>query len=204
MKSLFNIDSPFMAFLSRIADLIILNLLTILCCIPIVTIGASITSMYYVANRLLKDETRFVTKDFFHSFKMNFCQASLLSLIYLVVVLALGVEYYWIYVVKLQSIVNLKYLVFAATAFVVLALPWSFILLSRYQNRAGRILINSLCLVFTELPKSLLIAVLAAAPIILTILWMPFTPVALLLGFSLSGYLQAFLFSKVFKKMEHC
>ena len=32
---LFNLDSPVMVFLSKVANLMILNVLTIICCIPI-------------------------------------------------------------------------------------------------------------------------------------------------------------------------
>ena len=48
MGKLFNIDSPVMRFLGKVADLMILNLVTLLCCIPVVTIGASLTAMHYV------------------------------------------------------------------------------------------------------------------------------------------------------------
>ena len=48
MSSFFNMDSPVMRFLSRLCDLMILNILCLICCIPIVTIGASITSLYPV------------------------------------------------------------------------------------------------------------------------------------------------------------
>ena len=45
---LFNLDSPVMVFLSKVANLMILNVLTIICCIPIFTAGAAITALYYV------------------------------------------------------------------------------------------------------------------------------------------------------------
>ena len=46
MDRIFNMDNKFFTFMSRVADLIILNLLFLLCCIPIVTIGPAITAMY--------------------------------------------------------------------------------------------------------------------------------------------------------------
>ena len=44
----FNLDSPVMVFLSKVANLMILNVLTIICCIPIFTAGAAIAARYYV------------------------------------------------------------------------------------------------------------------------------------------------------------
>ena len=60
-----------MSFLSKLADLMILNVITLICCVPIVTVGASLSSMYYVLLRLRQEETSFVTKDFFHAFRQN-------------------------------------------------------------------------------------------------------------------------------------
>ena len=69
MKGIFDFNNPVMSFLSKLADLMILNVLTIICCVPIVTVGASLSSMYYVLLRLRNEETSFVTKDFFHAFR---------------------------------------------------------------------------------------------------------------------------------------
>ena len=46
LKGLFDMDNPFWRFMSLVADLIILNLLFVLCSIPIITIGASTTALY--------------------------------------------------------------------------------------------------------------------------------------------------------------
>ena len=59
MSSFFNMDSPIMRFLSRVCDLIILNLLAIACCIPIVTAGASITALFSVTLKMVKGEEGF-------------------------------------------------------------------------------------------------------------------------------------------------
>ena len=56
MGKLFNIDSPVMRFLGKVADLMILNLVTLLCCIPVVTIGASLTAMHYVLLKMVRNE----------------------------------------------------------------------------------------------------------------------------------------------------
>lgn len=55
---LFNLDSPVMVFLSKVANLMILNVLTIICCIPIFTAGAAITALYYVTIKMARGMTR--------------------------------------------------------------------------------------------------------------------------------------------------
>ena len=49
MGKLFSPDSPAIKFLWKAADLIALNLIWLICCIPIVTIGPSTAAMYCVA-----------------------------------------------------------------------------------------------------------------------------------------------------------
>lgn len=55
MNRFFNMDNKFFVFMGRVADLILLNILCILCCIPIVTAGASITALYYVTLKMARD-----------------------------------------------------------------------------------------------------------------------------------------------------
>ena len=56
MNRFFNMDNKFFVFMGRVADLLLLNFLGILCCIPIVTAGASITAMYYVTLKMVRNE----------------------------------------------------------------------------------------------------------------------------------------------------
>ena len=72
MDNIFSYDSKFIEALDNISDIIILNLLFIISCIPIITIGTSITSMYYVALKMVRDENSSVIKLFIKSFKENF------------------------------------------------------------------------------------------------------------------------------------
>ena len=53
MSKIFDLDSPFMRVLNRVADLMILNLVTLICCLPVVTIGASLTAMHYVLLKMV-------------------------------------------------------------------------------------------------------------------------------------------------------
>ena len=93
MDRFFNMDNKFFSMMSRVADLILLNVLCIICCIPIVTAGASITAMFYVTLKMVRDEESYIVKSFFKSFKENFKQALVINIIMLAVggVLALDI-----------------------------------------------------------------------------------------------------------------
>ena len=62
-------DGKFVKVLNRIADLVGLNLLAILFCIPIITIGASITAVYGCIFRIQEKREGYLTKDFWKLFK---------------------------------------------------------------------------------------------------------------------------------------
>ena len=72
MSRIFDVEGPLFSGLSRLADLFWLNVLFIVCSIPIFTIGASATALYYVTLKMVKNEECYITKSFFRSFKQNF------------------------------------------------------------------------------------------------------------------------------------
>ena len=56
MGNIFNLENRFWTFMGHVADLIILNIIFIICCIPIVTIGPSITALYYMTLKIIRGE----------------------------------------------------------------------------------------------------------------------------------------------------
>ena len=76
LQGLFNYDNPVWRFIGKLGDLILLNILWTICSIPIFTIGASTTAVYYVTLKLVRDEDSSTIKGFFHSFKSNFKHCS--------------------------------------------------------------------------------------------------------------------------------
>ena len=80
MGKFFDLDSPLMRFLSKLADLMILNIVFLITCIPVVTIGAAWTSLYYVTLKMVRDEEGTIVRSYFHSFRQNFRQATILWL----------------------------------------------------------------------------------------------------------------------------
>ena len=96
MNKLFDLNSPFMRALSRLADLVILSFLWFVCCLPVFTIGPASAAMCFVAMKLAKKEEIRVAPTFFQSFKVNFKQGVILNLIFLAVgaILALDMVYF--------------------------------------------------------------------------------------------------------------
>ena len=67
-QGLFNYDNPVWRFIGKLGDLVLLNLLWLICCIPVFTAGAATTAVYYVTLKLVRDDDGSTIKSFFHSF----------------------------------------------------------------------------------------------------------------------------------------
>ena len=78
-----NIDSPFYRTMGKIGDLLFANLLWLVCCLPIVTAGASTLGLFTVANKMAAKEDYTVHTDFFKAFKRDFKQSTALWLVLL-------------------------------------------------------------------------------------------------------------------------
>ena len=91
---LFDLDGPLMSVLNKIADMMILNLLAIICCLPIFTIGAALTALHYMCLKMLRNEDNYICKGYFKAFKEAFKPATKVWLIVALVVGILVADYY--------------------------------------------------------------------------------------------------------------
>ncbi len=85
-------ENPVDCFLNKMADLILLNLIFLLCCIPVVTIGPAITALYAVSLRSVRYGDGYVIQTFFRSFKQNFKQSFVAGMIGLLFVCLLVID----------------------------------------------------------------------------------------------------------------
>ena len=96
-------DSKFGRIFLKISYACCLNTLWFICCLPIVTIGASTTALYYTSFKIAKDEGSFITTMFFRSFKQNFKQATIIWMIMLVTGLIIGADAILLYRLHLTT-----------------------------------------------------------------------------------------------------
>ena len=208
MGKIFDLDSPLVRFLNKVADLLWLNLLTVICCIPIVTAGAAFTALHYCCLKLVRGEEGYITKDFFKSFKLNFKQATIIWLLVLVTGLILGFDFYLIIngVVGGTAAVIRIGLLIASILYVFIVL-YVFPLQAHFYNPVKTTIKNAFMMSLTILPKTVLMVIYAALPLVLTYAGIWFSVGALvgfciLFWFSAPAYFSALLYSKTFKKYE--
>lgn len=198
----FDLDSPLMQILTKMADLMWLNILTMICCIPIVTAGASITAMHYMALKIVRNEETYITRGFFKSFKENFGQATIIWLILLAVAAVLAGDYYIILKSGLEINRVIKIIIMAMSIFVLFTAVMVFPVQAKFANPISRTIKNAFAISILQFPKTLLMMVLTLFPIVLCVVSWRLVPIAFLFGLSLPAYVSALLYNKTFLQME--
>lgn len=191
-----------MRFLGKMADLMWLNILTMLCSIPIVTIGASFTALHYVCLKIVRDEDGYLTKAYFKSFKENFKQSTIMWLIMLVIGIFLGTDYYLIITGKVQLPSVFKMIMLAVTLLIAFTAVMIFPMQAKFANPIKNTIKNACMLAILQFPKTFLMLVLLVAPLYVTYVAIQIFPFVFLLGFSLPAYLSARLYNKSFLRIE--
>jgi len=197
-----NIDSPLMTFLGKMADLMWLNILTMVCCIPIVTAGASFTAMHYMALKIVRNEECYITKGFFKSFKENFKPATLIWLLLLLVTAVLAGDFYIIYKMEIELHNIFKTIILVAIIFVVFTAMFVFPVLAKFDNTIVRTIKNAFVMSVLQFPKTMLMIAMFAIPPIIWIFVIELFPFVFLFGLSLPAFVSALLYNKFFQKLE--
>ena len=81
MGNLFNMDNAFFRFMGKLFDVVALNLVFIIVCIPLVAIGPAISALYYASVKSIRRDRSYPIKEFFKAFKRDFKQSFIVGLI---------------------------------------------------------------------------------------------------------------------------
>lgn len=198
MSNFFNPDNAVMQFITKIAYTVYLNILWFICCIPIFTVGASTTALFYVTLKMVKNEEGNITRAFFHSFKQNLKQGTKIWLILLGLGIILGIDGYVFYHMRFENAlwtIGTAIFIVALVAYVII-LMYIFPLLSRFDNTIKEMLKNSIMIGIRFLICTFLMALIyfAMAFFIINI----FTP-AIIFGEGLCALLCSYLLSNILK-----
>ena len=203
--SIFNENSPILRFLTRAYQLALLNILTLLCSLPIVTGGAALTAMHYVLFHMVRGEDSHIVRAFFRSFRQNFRQATVLWLIELAVVWMTVTE------VRLLGLFSpggpahpAQWLILLPALFFAFVFLYLFPYLSRFDNRVREVIVNSVYLAVRHVPKTLaqMLILAAYAALVWFVLPMPFWPVLAFVGLTLPAWLRARIYTPLLLSLE--
>lgn len=205
MRKFFDVDGPLFSGLSRLADLFWLNVLFLVCCVPVVTIGASASALYYVTLKMVKNEEGYITRSFFKAFKDNLRQATGIWLIAMVV----GAVLLGDWLIINGTLVNsdmipemarkvLLVLILIVLLVYVFTLRYVFPLLAKFDNTVKNTLKNALLISIRHLPYTAVLVAIPIAAAVAVYFYAAVGLVMILIGFSTIAYFSSKLFVKIF------
>ncbi len=198
----FDLESPLMQALGKMADLMWLNVLTMICCIPIITVGPALTAMHYTALRIVRNEEGYISKDYFKSFKENFKQATLIWLILLAFILILIGDFYIMRNSGLEFSTTMQTLLLVVVIIVMFTGVFIFPVQARFENTILNTIKNAFFIATLQFPKTILMMIMTVAPVVLFLFFPQITPIIFLFGFSAPAWVSAKLYNKFFQKLE--
>ncbi len=199
-------DSNFNFIFTKIADLFILNILFILCCLPIFTIGASYSALYECITLLKDDSSTSLWIDFFRTFKLKFKYSCISQIIIMISTIALWSNL--VIMLSLNSIVKFIFIIFLAFYFILLISfsIYVFPILCRYNMKLSNLLKVTFVIAIGNPIKTLLLILINLFPLIIMSIC-PFLNLYIIVfmtffGFSLISFLSSLLLEPLFKNIS--
>ena len=201
MRGLANPDSKIFSLLNKAALLMELNVLVLICCIPVVTAGAALSSMHGVLLKIYRNEDRRIISDFFLAMKSNLKNATVLWMLFLLFLGLLAglwvLALYWIP----ESSVYVLFGLLLAAAIGLLYLDWALILQSRYVYTVPQCLKYAL-LAWLQYPGSTFIYLISLVLPVMLCFSLQMLPLLVMLGVTFPHLISTTLYSRVFDRME--
>lgn len=203
MSKLFRMDSPLMRFLTKIADLMVLNILFCVTSISLITIGASWTALYSVTLKMVRDEEGSVSRSYFRSFRQNFRQATLLWLGVLVVLALLVLDIRVLNGMAGGTAPGLLRVGVEILALLgIMVLQYLFPSLARFEASLADTLKNACMMALAHLPKTALMTAAAVGAVWITLINNTTIAIGLmvwpLIGFALMAFGNSGILRKIF------
>lgn len=201
--NIFSMDSAFYRFISRLGDLMVLNVLFLIGCAGIITIGPSLTAMYTVLLKLVRNESGYIAREYWRAFRDNFRQAAVLWGISML----LGVLLYFDIIMSDlaggAAAGGLKIVFLFFGMIYVSVLSYLFAVQSRFENTIWNTVKNSFWMAVGYLPFTISVLVLELLPLFMILvrpqMFWYLLPVMLTVGFAAVGYVCAHIFNHIFK-----
>lgn len=203
MGRFFSMDNKFFTFMNKVADLCILNIICLVCCIPIVTAGASITAMYYVTLKMVRNEEAYIVRSFFKSFKDNFKQATIINLIMIAVgaILYLDLNVAQNMPGSAGQIFHVIFMAFVIIYYVLFLYVYP--ILARFYNTIRNTIKNALFMAIRHLPYTVVMVLIGLCPLLLLFIGSyqiqsTLFVLFLVMGFGVIAYCNSFFLVKIF------
>ena len=133
MGNLFNVNNVFFRFMGKLFDVVALNIVFIIVCIPIVTIGPAISALYYASVKSIRRDRSYPVKEFFEGFKRDFKQSFIVGLIMVIAGIILYIDVKFSVDFIQNSFTYMRYIYFIIAAVLAFIMIYIYPLISRFS-----------------------------------------------------------------------
>ncbi len=206
MPNLFDLNSPVMLFLKKAANLMLLNLLWLVCCIPVITIGAATGAMYRVCLQLISDDDPGIFRAFFYALREDWRKSTGVFLLIILAGAVAVLDYFVIAKGSAQIPSLLRVMAAIPILLYLMAGGYVFPLHAKFENTIGNIIRNALFLSLRHIFCTILVFIMNSLPIIVLFLseqlFWQLSIVWVMIGMAWMGYLKMKLLDRfVFRKL---
>lgn len=205
MDNLFRYDNKFFEVLGKITDIVILNLLFIVSCIPVVTIGAALSASYYVGMKIVNNEDTYIIGEYIKRFKENFKVSTIVWILMMIVGSVLIIDFYFANIISSEIISNVFRFTFTLIGIIFMfTFTYVFPIISKFENTIKNTIKNSILISIQNLPFTIIMVLVNLSPLITMFLfensWGYTIFFYTVIGFGISMYINSIFLSKILNR----
>lgn len=206
MKNFFGEDGLLYRGVNKFVDLVILNVMYMLSCIPIFTIGAANTSLYTLTLKMCKNEEGHIAKQYWKTFRSNLKKSTIIWCLFLVLFLMLGIDFWIFEHYDLQMKKLFQIIICAIFLITMMVYSYVFPLIAVFENTIKHYLKNAVIISMTRIGYTIFIVLMNLIPILLFAVggkWLVTgMRIFILIGWALIAYINSFLLNKVLERYK--
>ncbi len=194
MSRFFSTDSPIFSGINAIIDIAWVSILWLIFSIPVFTVGASTTALYYTVTKVIRHHRGYIWREFFSSFKANFKQSTVIWLIYVLVIAIFWVDMRVMSAFGTTVAKTMKYSFIIGMIMVTAVLFYALAYTARFVQTVKGIIFNSALMALRHFPQTILIMIIAG----LAVLSIYLMGIAFILAPAIAAVLDSILLEKIF------
>lgn len=205
MDNLFGYDNKFFEVLEKLTDIVVLNFLFIISSVPIVTIGASLSAIYSVSMKMIKDEDVHIAKEYIKRFRENFKSSTIIWIFIMFIVVVLAIDFYISDMIVSKLIKTVFQYTFTLVGIILMfVITYIFPLISKFENTIKNTIKNSILISVQNLPNTIIMVLVNLSPIISILLCRDHLGYILffylIIGYGVIAYINSIFLDKILNR----
>ena len=196
-------DHIIIRVLSRVFDLVLLNILWIIFSLPLITIGAATTALYSVTLKMVRNEEGYIFREYVSAFKSSFWQSTIIWILMILLGSVIGLDYFILKKVPYEIEIIGNTLLLLVWILYLIEVIFVFPFIAKFENTTFSMLKNALLIPISRLPNTFGVLAVTVLCFVITSLnqttIMAGAVIWLFIGVALVAFVNSFLIADIFQ-----